>query len=107
MVYCRLRGELPRGEIMRWIVSTLLSLFVFGVAVLSQPPPKGLDKKSADKMDKKSADKMDKKSADKMDKVSPTSSTESTTYNGETLKQWIEKLSSPDPSIRDSALPLI
>src|SRR5713226_8517336 len=84
---------------MRWIGFALLLLGIVA-ALPAQPPPKGVgaDKKPVDKKP------VDKKPVDKMDKSSTTSITEGSKFDGETVDQWIGKLSSPDPSIRDTAL---
>src|SRR5262249_49794148 len=86
---------------MRWTGFVLLLLGIVA-ALPAQPPPKGVgaDKKP---VDKKPVDK--KPPADKVpDKSTTSSMTDSAKFDGETIDQWIAKLSSPDASIRDTAL---
>jgi len=81
----------------------LTSTLVFLICVAASPAqPKPVDKKPADKKP------ADKKPPDKIDRPPmTTSATDVSKIDGETLEQWIAKLSSPDASLRDTALRVI
>src|SRR5262249_30480507 len=81
-----------------WIAALVLLICV----AASPAQPKPVDKKPADKKP------ADKKPPDKMDKPPmTTSATDVSKIDGETLDEWIKKLSSPDASLRDTALRVI
>jgi len=81
----------------------LIAALILSICVAASPAqPKPVDKKPADKKP------AEKKPPDKMDKPPmTTSATDVSKIDGETLDQWIAKLSSPDASLRDTALRVI